>query len=58
MRPVAGVSSYSRTVTVKYVDPNLVAVSPGTTTDRKQVTVCASGIKMQPICLDTVIGNR
>lgn len=53
---VAGLSGYTRSVTVTYVDSDLAA--SGTTTDRKQVTVCATPSKMAAVCVNTVMANR
>lgn len=56
MRPLSALSAYTRTVSVKYVDASLNnSASP---TDYKQVTVCTSAPKLNPVCLDTLLTNR
>jgi MSHA pilin protein MshD len=50
-------SSYTRTVTVAYVDPNLNATAGPT--DWKQVTACAQPPgNLKAVCLDTILTNR
>ncbi|MBI4369116.1 MAG: hypothetical protein HY547_02685 [Elusimicrobia bacterium] len=55
MRPW-GFEGYSRDVAVRYVDDMLNPQKiPGA---YKQVTVCARGRGLKPICLDTILTNR
>ncbi|MDD5627806.1 MAG: hypothetical protein PHU21_01990 [Elusimicrobia bacterium] len=56
MRPVASFETYRRSVSVGYLT-EAGAPSAGPT-DRKQVTVCVSGGKMRPVCLDALLANR
>jgi Tfp pilus assembly protein PilV len=48
--------SYTRTVTVAYVDANLNVSVP--VTDYKKITVCTKTAKTAPSCLNTVLTNR
>ena len=56
MRPLAAFSTYSRVVTVRYVDADMNP-APGPT-DYKQVTACTQAPQMKPLCIDTVLTNR
>jgi len=56
--PLTAFSAYTRTVTVNYVDSNMVVVSTPSTSDYKQVKVCTSTSRMSGICLTTLFTNR
>ncbi len=53
---VAGLTAYTRTVTIAYVDASLAAA--GGTTDRKRVDVCTRAPGLNDICLNTIMVNR
>ena len=56
MRPLTAFSTYSRSVTVRYLNSSFQ--TSGSPTDLKQVTVCTAAPKMNPVCLDTILSNR
>jgi len=56
MRPLAAFSSYTRTVSVQYLNASFQV--SGAPTDLKQVAVCTSAPGMKPVCLDTILSNR
>jgi len=56
MRSLTAFAAYSRAVTVRYVDASFQPSA--TPTDLKQITVCTSSPKMNPVCLDTILANR
>lgn len=56
MRPLPAFSTYSRAVTVRYLDASFAPSA--SQTDLKQVTVCTTALKMKPVCLDTILANR
>lgn len=56
MRALPAFQAYSRSVTARYLDSSF---NPsGAPTELKQVTVCTSAPKMNPVCLDTILANR
>jgi type II secretory pathway pseudopilin PulG len=52
-----GLSAYSRTVTVSYVDSSLASTG-GAASDYKMVKVCTRTAKTEPLCLQTLFTNR
>lgn len=57
MRTIQGFSSYSSSVTVRYVNTTTLAPTGGTT-DFKLVSVCTWSRGRKSICLDTIITNH
>lgn len=56
MRPLAAFATYSRSVAVGYLNASFQPA--GAPTDLKRVSVCATALKMKPVCLDTILTNR
>jgi MSHA pilin protein MshD len=56
MRPLTSFSTYSRSVTISYLNASFQ--TSGTPTDLKKVAVCTSAPKLIPVCLDTILANR